>query len=162
MTYRPGDIFVVKTGGWAAPWIRWFTRSWANHAAAIIAADGSDVEAQPHGAIRGNVNGYAGDRQLWGRPSFVTDEQAARFVVEAGKLAGTPYGWLDIASLALLRWGVRPGLVRRRVSCYDRLTCAELVDLAYQRAGVQLFNDGRQPLDVTPADLADLLLKENA
>jgi hypothetical protein len=41
-------------------------------------------------------------------------------------------------------------------------TCAELVDLAYQRAGVQLFDDGRQPLDVTPADLADLLLKEIA
>jgi hypothetical protein len=33
------------------------------------------------------------------------------------------------------------------------MICSQLVDEAYLRAGVHLFDDGRDPGDVTPGDL---------
>ena len=42
------------------------------------------------------------------------------------------------------------------------MICSQLVDEAYARAGVQLFDDGRLPGDVTPADLYGLIAAQDA
>jgi hypothetical protein len=38
--------------------------------------------------------------------------------------------------------------------------CSQLVDLSYHEAGVELFDDGRIPGDVSPGDLLDLIQAE--
>lgn len=152
-----GDYFVVRTGGIAAWFIRFGCRSWANHAGVIIDDQGRTVEAKPSGACYGNVADYGTDRMLAGTPTTLDPDTRARIAVRAEALVGTPYSWLDIVSLALLQYRIRPGFVKRRVERTDRLVCSGLVDLAYHQAGVELFTDGRIPQDVTPADLARLL-----
>lgn len=153
-----GDYFVVRTSGLAAWLIRAGCRSWANHAGVIVGEDGRTVEAKPSGAAYGSVHDYAHDRIRVGCPVLLDPDTRARIVARADALIGTPYSWLDILALALLQFGVsRPRWVSRRVARHDRLTCGELVDLAYHEAGVELFSDGRPPGDVTPAGLARLL-----
>jgi hypothetical protein len=154
---EPGDLFVVRTTGLPARVIRWFTRSHFNHAGVIVDDVGGTVEAKPSGAVRGNLADYSADEVLTGAPRPLTVSERSRVVVMAVGLLGTPYGWLDIVSLALLRFGVRLRPVLARVARYDRLTCGELADLAYRRAGIQLFTDSRPSFDVTPGDLAGLL-----
>lgn len=154
---NPGDLFVVHTDGWVGRVIRWFTRSAFNHAGVVVDSTGGTVEAKPSGAARGNLADYTTDRVLTGSPLPLTDVQRQLIVNNALALLGTPYGWLDIVSLALLRAGVTIRPVMARVARYDRLTCAELADLAYRRAGLHLFHDDRPSFDVTPADLARLL-----
>jgi hypothetical protein len=160
MSYLPGDFFVVRTGGWAAAVIRWGTRSEFNHAGIITDELGNTVEAQPHGAVRGNIASYDGDRLLYGSGIPLTSLQRGAVVAAAMSLVGTPYSWLDIVSLALLRWGIRFGPIRRRVERYDRLVCSELVDRADELVGIHLYSDGRPPCDVTPGDLGVLLLEQ--
>ena len=54
---------------------------------------------------------------------------------------------------SLLQFGVRPAWLRVRVSRSDRLVCSQLVDTAYQAAGIHLFSDLRSPQDVTPGEV---------
>ena len=66
---------------------------------------------------------------------------------------GTPYSFLDYASIALLHTGLPRELVRSRVEDSGRMICSQLVDWAYCSAGYHLFDDGRMPQDVTPGAL---------
>jgi hypothetical protein len=50
--------------------------------------------------------------------------------------------------------------VRDFVADEGHLICSQLVDEAYLRAGVHLFDDGRLPGDVTPGDLWWLLQRD--
>jgi hypothetical protein len=47
--------------------------------------------------------------------------------------------------------------LRKFIGDRHGLICSQLVDLAYQRAGRQLFDDGRWPGYVMPSSLAQLL-----
>jgi hypothetical protein len=161
MTVQTGDFFVVRTAGWPAAVIRWFTRSWANHAGIVLSPHGQTIEAKREGATYGNLSVYSGDRMEVGSPPL-TNRQRMDVAITAMRFYGRPYGWLDILSLGLLRWHIDVPWVRRRVARTDRLICSQLVDLAYRGAGIALFDDNRPPEDVTPADLAGVLAKENA
>lgn len=67
------------------------------------------------------------------------------------------YGWLDYLALAAHRLRLPvPGL-RRYIGRTKRLICSQYTDLAYQEAGVHLYDDRRWPGYVTPGALADLL-----
>lgn len=72
----------------------------------------------------------------------------------ARRLVGTPYSWADYAALAAHRYRI-PGHQRLRQFVADtgRLICSQLVDEAYRRAGIHLFDDGRWPGYVTPGAL---------
>lgn len=83
--------------------------------------------------------------------------QRAALTWHALALVGTPYSFLDFASLALERFHVRPRWVRDYVQSTGHLICSQLVDEVYRRAGVPLFDDGRIPGDVTPGDLWRLI-----
>ena len=153
MTLLPGDHFVVRTGGWAGQVIRLGTQSQVNHAGIVLDADGATVEAQPGGAVYGHLSRYRRHLVVVNDLELLTDLQRARIAVEARALVGTPYSWLDIVALGLTAVGIRWAWLAKRVARTDRLICSQLVDLAYDRAGVHLFNDGRLSSAVTPGDL---------
>jgi cell wall-associated NlpC family hydrolase len=72
-------------------------------------------------------------------------------------LQGTPYSALDYFALAAHRLHLPiPGL-RELIGDTGHLICSQLVDEVYRRAGIHLFNNGRWPGYVTPADLAAVI-----
>lgn len=64
------------------------------------------------------------------------------------------YGYLQYLALGLVELGFRPKWLRRYIASRGRMICSQLVDEVYRRAGIQVFDDGRLPQDVTPGDLA--------
>lgn len=127
-----------------------------NHAVLAL-GDGRMIQAEPKGA---QIVPLQASRFDWYRADL-TDAQRAAVADQGALLEGTPYSWLDIAALTLrcLGWDVlgRDGkltMIGKRINRNDRLVCSALVDYAYQRAGVQLFDDGRISGAVSPADLA--------
>lgn len=169
MSHPPGTIFVLRSGGWTSAAIRLGTRSRVNHAG-IALGDGRTVEAQAKGAIIGREQDN--DRVIWGdrlsikvdwldsiaRPGGTTPTWAnARIADEALKLVGTPYGFVDIAALALADLGWRQRWLERIVDRQHALICSQLVDQAYLNAGVHLFSDGRMPGRVDPGDLEQII-----
>jgi hypothetical protein len=135
--------------------VTWFDLSRYCHVRLVTSEDGATVEADLKGAVRGRVR--AGD-VIVSPP--LTDAQRALIGEAAAGLVGTPYGFPDIAALALKRLGIRlPGL-NHRIERSDRLICSQLVDVVWQSVGFRGFDDGRLPQDVTPGDIADLSLAD--
>lgn len=153
---KPGDFFVIRTDGWAAPWIRLITRSDVNHAGIFI-GNATIIEARPSGA------GYAPvpDGAQWSHLPL-TDAERVTVVQQSTLLVGTPYSWVDVACIGLadlFGWHV-PEWVRKRLNRRDRLMCSALVDQAYANAGIHLFTDGRISGDVAPSDIETLIQEE--
>lgn len=149
-----GDFAVVRTHGWQAAVIRWATRSKFNHA--FIVWYGEEIiEAQPGGAQL-TINHYATSDVRYSHLPL-TMEQRIEICNQAKQLIGVPYGWLDIISIGLLQYGIKPKFIRERVRTSKNLICSQLVDFDYLLGGVHLFDDGRLPMDVTPGDLARLI-----
>ncbi|TQF07542.1 hypothetical protein E6W39_24325 [Kitasatospora acidiphila] len=164
-----GDIGLVRIRGTVGLLIR--LGQWLNgdgfstqeHAFVVVGpdADGRQqlVEAQPGGARLGLLTEYDDRHVLYVAPAGLTDWQRAQIAVAAEDLAAarTPYSFLDYLALAVHRFRLPvPGL-RRYVAATGHMICSQLCDLAYQRAGEQLFADGRWNGYVTPADLGRLL-----
>ena len=158
MPPQPGDYGVQRNRGLAAWAIRVATRSKFSHAFVVV-RDGYVVEASGKGAVR---------RPLGVRDAIYSSDAIELsatdrndIVSTAEHLVDTPYGWLDIISIGLLQYGIRPKIIRDRVKRMDRLICSQLVDLAFSGGrvlqlaqGVHLFVDRRLSMDVTPGDLA--------
>lgn len=161
----PGAVGVVlrRLPWWRHPEdsiVAWGSRSPAVHAFVVIDR-GCIVQAEPEGAVIDSIDAHP-DAVYSTWP--LTAEQQDRIVAAAKQLVGTPYNWLDDLDLGLARrFGVHtPGWVRRRLADPTHLQCAQLVDLAYRRAGIRLFTDGRLDGDVTPGDLYDLICDAKA
>lgn len=159
---RPGDIGLTSIAGPVGWGIRLgeflcgdgFT-AWEH--AFIVVDGGRLVEAEPGGARIAGLDEYAGRDVAYVAPAGLTDEQRAGIVSAAIGLLGTPYSFADYAAIAAHRFHLPlPGL-QRFVADSGHMLCSQLVDEAYRRAGVQLFDDGRWPGWVTPADLGRLL-----
>lgn len=161
MTPRPGDFGLTRTreplgfilrlalalNGDASRWTHAF----------VVLEDGLCIEAAPLGARIVPLKKYAG-RSVYSTGRLdVTDEQRARIAVEAAALVGVPYSFLDYLALALVRYAGGSGWLGRYLQSREHQICSQLVDSAYLRAGVHLFDDGRLPQDVTPGDLARLI-----
>jgi uncharacterized protein YycO len=118
------------------------------------------IEAMPRGARLAPLAPFV-DKGERGQAVFsrlkLTDEQRATVVQVGREFAGTPYSFLDYLSIGLEHLRVRPTWVQRRVETSRRMICSQLVDRAYDIAGVHLFADGRRPGDVTPGDLTRCL-----
>jgi hypothetical protein len=92
--------------------------------------------------------------QVYGSQLADEENRIREKIVDFGRsLKGTPYNYLDYLAIGLDRFGIHPALIRRRLSRTDRLICSQLVDYVYQHAGIHLFDDGRDPANVTPGDL---------
>jgi hypothetical protein len=125
------------------------------HAYVITDADaGIAVEARPGGA------GYVNYPEVWETrrtPAYshldLTDQQREAIAAAADTVVGVGYNWLDYLALVLDHWGIHPAWLHAYIARTDRLICSQLVDVVYHRAGIDLFDDGRNPGDVTPGDL---------
>lgn len=161
---EPGDIgltSVVGPVGWGIRVGQWLNGGGFGvyEHAFLVLEDGLLIEAQPGGARIAGLDEYAGRHVEYVCPEL-TAEQRQLICQEGRKLVRTPYGFSDYLALALHRFHLPiPGL-RRKIASPKSLICSQLVDLAYQRAGVQLFADGRFSGFVTPGDLANLLGQE--
>jgi len=119
------------------------------------------VEARPSGAVcvwlpHATLSRHA---VTWWLPS--TDDLGVTYAETAAVAfdhVGTKYSFADYAAIAAHRSGL--GYLAHRIDDYvsssGHMICSQLVDYCYQLSGYQLFNDGRLPGSVTPADLARL------
>ena len=154
-----GCYGVVRTRGLAGATIRLATRSRFNHAWVHIGG-GTIVEAEPGGARLGSADDYADCPGGTNAGEPLTDAQRAAIVAAARAMIGRGYSWLDIAALGLRQFGIRSAWLTGRIKRTDRVICSQLVDYAYEQAGVTLFADGRLPQDVTPGDLAERIVEQ--
>lgn len=144
--------FLISVGEWlnGSRWGRW------DHAFVYV-GDGQLVEAEPGGARLAGLDEYAGRPIAWSTGHVeLTDEQRAAICGAARSFIGVGYGWKDYAALALWHFHLRIPWARKVMESRSSMICSQLTDAAFEAAGVRLFADGREPGDVTPADLARL------
>lgn len=167
--YKPGSFFLTPIKGAAGYGIALAQAlagdpSRYTHAGLILDEAGTIIEAELNGARLASIREYGSDallisdgpvqRQIaLGDPRSEAGIRAD--VVAAGrKFVGVPYSLLDYAAIAALHLHLPSKWIRQRVQSSGHLICSQLVDAAYLNAGVHLFNDGRLPGDVAPADLS--------
>lgn len=153
-----GDFMVTPTSGLFAWCIRKVTHSPVNHAAVYVGY-GLVMEARPSGAGPAGVSQYP--KATWSNIPL-NPSQRLKIASAALDMKKTPYNFLDIAAQFFVRvfgWNA-PVWALNRLGRSDRLQCAQLVDLAYNKGGVQLFPDARPMGLVAPSDLYDLIEKD--
>lgn len=125
----------------------------------VVVDNGEIVEAMPGGARVAPLALYEDRKPICFSDIPLTDEQRRLVVHHARSLVGTPYNFIDYLALALMRLHVPIPHLKRFVADPRRMICSQLVDECYRRAGVHLFDDGRPSHDVTPGDLANMLIE---
>jgi uncharacterized protein YycO len=150
----PGSYGCVRTGGWQAWLIRVGTRSKFNHAFVVMTSDGHIIEADPGGARWARISDYGNDCKVFDTAEELTEEQRTKICFKAELLLGTPYGWLDIARLALRCLGLRWRWLTRRADEERAMICSQLVAACGAAAGVDWLCGREAPAAVTPGDLA--------
>lgn len=161
---QPGDFALTKIAGLTGAFISAGQHLVGDGApiqhALVYVGNGEIVQAMPGGAELVPLE-EANTPYIWSTGRIpLTAAERVRIVGAARGLVGTPYSFLDYASIALAHFRIRPAWVRDYVADSGHLICSQLVDEAYKRGGVQLFDDGRLPGDVTPGDLWWLLQAE--
>jgi hypothetical protein len=160
---KPGDFGLTQIHGGVGVAIRvgqWLMGDgFADYQHAfVLVSNSAVVEAEPGGARLAHLAEYDLARVAW---YSCPPESAEGICQNALALLGTPYSFLDYAALAAVRLGAPAALVLRRyVASTGHMICSQLVDEAYRRAGVHLYDDGRLPGDVTPLDLDALILAQ--
>lgn len=125
------------------------------HVRLVVDEYGTSLSAEDDGAVW-ERNLYEGDVHV---SVPLTDEQRANILGVARAFHGTPYDRVGMVLVGLSRLGLRLPWLNKELARTDRLFCSQLVDLVWRRAGFHAFDDGRQPQDVTPGDLADLAFR---
>lgn len=163
-TPQPGDIGLTQIHGSVGRWIRF--GEWLNgdgfgeytHAFLVL-ANGELLEADPGGARIRPLHEHAAARTVYVAPAGLSDAQRQAICSAGRRYVGVKYSFADYLAIAAHRIHLPfPGLRAYVASTHDMI-CSQLVDQAYQDAGVHLFNDGRWPGYVTPMALWDLLGK---
>jgi uncharacterized protein YycO len=163
---QPGDFEVVPMGGEGGKWIH-IAQILNNSGGAdyeharLYLGNGNIVEAQPGGARIAPWRPV--DNGLWSTGIIeLTTEQRLNIVAAGRSFAGVPYSAVDYFAIAAKHFKLGPLVpgLKDYVESSKHMICSQLVDKAYQCAGVQLFDDKRWNGYVTPADLAGLLLKK--
>lgn len=126
------------------------------------------IEARPGGAGLCDWDKYGSD-MIWLTGLRPAMPQAQREVIAAAGVSfqGIEYGYLDILAVGLAqkRLGSEVDVTKvvarqpwwvQRVESMHTMICSQLCDAAYLAGGVHLFNDGRLPGLVSPADLLAL------
>jgi uncharacterized protein YycO len=153
---QKGDYGLTRIGGPLGFWVGlglflYGDASRYTHAFVVISPEYA-IEARPGGAAYRLISTYDSKHTAYSHYPL-TDEQRDKIADAARSLVGRGYNWWDYFALILLRWGIRPKWVTKLVADKGRLICSQLVDEAYRKAGVHLFNDGRYSQDVTPGAL---------
>lgn len=176
----PGDYFVVDTVG--GPWydraarriIEADTDAKVDHAGLYV---GPTAE-HPEGAIveavwrvrYNSINAYPNAVWSTGRlPGHLTPDDRQRRIIAAfaEEIIGSGYNWLDLAAIGIAqrrwdedriaKWAQHPPWYVRRLSADHRYICSQVVDAAYETAGIHLLADRRPVGLCSPGDLDALL-----
>lgn len=116
------------------------------------------VQAMPQGAeeIELRADPHWTDQYVYVRPAYDFPlDQAGRAAWAARGYIGTPYNFLTYGALAARKLGfaVSDRLLRKWISTRKDMMCSQLVDQCLADAGFHVFDDGRLPQDVVPAEL---------
>ena len=144
-----GQIGLIPHGGTFIPEaIAWITKSPVSHTIVAI-SETECLGAEPLGARIRPINDFP--NAIWSHFEL-TNTQRADIVNWTYDHEGTPYSYLDDAAIgiALLSHIPTPAFVRHYLDNTGHYECAQLADLAYQAAGIHLFDDGRVPGAVFP------------
>jgi uncharacterized protein YycO len=159
-TLQRGDFGLTQIGGPTGQIIRglqWLDGTgFANFEHAFIyTGNGQIIEAEPGGARVGNVNEYSDI--YWSSGHFdLTESQRSAICSAAVHYVGTPYSFLDYASLVARRLRLPvPGL-KHYVADTGHMICSQLVAACYDVSGCPLFGDEWTGW-VTPGDLYELI-----
>lgn len=162
---QAGDFFLAPIAGWeglgieVGQWLMGDGFDPVQHAAMYL-GDGRLVQAMPHGATEVSFSTHYPDfsKLVWSTGLIKPTAAQRRVLIDrAYDYIGTPYSAADYISLAAKHYGLRPEALKRYIASTGHMICSQLVDQCFQDAGIQLFNDGRWPGDVTPGSLYTLL-----
>ena len=160
-----GDFGLVRINGDAGRLIRigqWLNRNgFDNYEHAFLyLGNGMIIEAEPGGA---RLNELTYTDVMWSTGHIsLTDQQRTRIALVGTGFEHVPYSALDYFALAALR--TRMPFTKKLegyVKTSKHMICSQLVDRAYNLAGVELFKDGRFDGEVTPGALEQRLLHPN-
>jgi hypothetical protein len=162
---QPGDFAVVSAGGIPGKLVRLAELAngsgpYADYQHAFIytgqEGKGAVIQAEPTGASYAPLTPHA--KTLWSTGKIhLTLDQRDLVVQAARHYIGVPYSFLDYGALVLHHFKIPAPHLKAFIKSTRHQICSQLVDQCYLDAGVHLFNDGRWPGFVTPADLAQLL-----
>lgn len=120
------------------------------------------VQAMPRGAERVPLDParHLTPKHVYIRPLYPFVGQGVDVAAAAIDYVGTPYGFLTYVKLAAgaLRMPATEAWLRRIISTRRDMICSQLADQALADAGYHVFDDGRLPQDVVPAELFDALM----
>jgi hypothetical protein len=162
-TPKPGDMGFSSIEGMLGFWIglgQYLNGDGSKYTHVFIVLDDDTImEAMPKGAQIVPIAAYDNKAVFldWG----ITDAQRKLIVEEARKCEGAKYNFIDYLALALARFGFKPRWLIKRIKSNNKLICSALADMVYNKAGIQLFSDGRIWHDVTPGDLINRYLERN-
>ena len=154
--FQPGDFILTHKMKLIPRFIRFAQRmrgrerkySHWSHTAMITGADGSLVEAETKGVIKGNLSQYREvEYHLVKIDAIADDHDRKQAVAFTESMLGQPFGVLDGIGLIL---SLVTGL-RLNVSYNSHLVCSALVARALERTDA-IFDD--EPAHMLPADLA--------
>lgn len=159
---KAGDILIVhfKDENFVDKSISFFEGSPWQHAAIVTSTSGDIVESVDTGVRKNNVAFYGDDLTMIRTPHipFSPDEQQ-KIVDKADTFVGHPYGFLDIAALAV-RLGLekiglkaKPDFSLIPFTTAEFPICSQLVTLAIRAARPDFLGDALAR-NVTPAMLA--------
>jgi len=159
---------VVGQGSWVARVIQWATNSPAYHVQ--VRVDHGWTAGMESGGCRvrpeGNLSGYG--TVLWSDVKL-TDEQKHTIITVMLEAQFAHYSYLDDVLIGLNKLAARANtrvgkLIARLFAPVLNLLqrdkhyeCAEIVDIAYRAAGIDLFKDGLPPGARYPSDFYNLL-----
>ena len=171
---QAGDFAVVSAGGIPGRLVRLAEQANGSgpyadyqHAFIYIGGDGQIIQAEPSGADYGQLTPHA--KTMWSTGKIaigaagtigrleLSAEQRDKICDAARGYVGVPYSFLDYVALILHRLHIPAPWLKRYIASTRHMICSQLVDQCYLDAGIHLFDDGRWPGYVTPADLAKLL-----
>lgn len=166
LTVQPGDFAAVRTESAVGVLIHFGEilngSGFRDYEHAIFYVGGPTdliLEAEPGGAKLRPYH-YDDSGVLWSttNPKLnLTANRRAMAEEIANRYVNTPYSFADYGALALHRLNIpAPGL-REFIANSRHQICSQLVDQCRQDMGSHLFNDGRWPGYVTPADLANII-----
>jgi hypothetical protein len=183
---RPGDIMFGPIGGVVPGFVpvgigqmalfvtrRWWTmvrspRRWfrIRHVAVIARRDFEHtvIQAMPNGCeeVPFDFAKHFTGKHVYVRPYYHgVHVWPADVVSSARRYVGTPYGFLTYAKLAAgaLRMRSTERWLRKLISTRRDMICSQHMDQALADAGYHVFDDGRLPQDVVPAELFDALMR---
>lgn len=155
-----GALFLTRRW-WrmARRWRTWWTR---RHVAIVDITDAYIIQAMPKGCEMVPIGTRAHEgKNIFIRPHYASEGASGLAVARyAESYVGTPYNSATYLKLAAgaFRMRLTERWLIKHMSTRSDMMCSQHVDQSLADAGWHVFDDGRLPQDVVPAELFEGLL----